>query len=279
MLDGLFTRKWSLILGIFKDKQRVKKTHVFLKAIVEKMMIQEVKGHFMVRPKRINCGQAFVPEPQIGKRFFYRIGTNSEPRINNTVVNYEATLLISVRQFQYLICRMLGCNDVPGSGNSDKYDHHIEKNQQQFNLSFFSNLGLSQTMGGHQFYGVAVAANTTSYLNTKNLSRNQQKNPGNILIVFKNQNQNNEVCISIHPKFFDSEGEGRRNENLQISLQALFMDATMALNSNSPVYNVTPDNFLQLDYVVTSGQNKEKEYKDAVQKWNQVQSNVMRPTR
>src|SRR3990167_289573 len=85
--------------------------------------------HFRVRRRQVNGPQLFqnvIQEPQTGKRFFYDLDNQGFPVDRNTVINYEASLQLSLEEFQQLIRDITGSKNPTVTKNS--YTHHLDKN-------------------------------------------------------------------------------------------------------------------------------------------------------
>src|SRR3990167_4003012 len=220
--------------------------------------------HFMVRRRQVNGPQLFqngIQEPQTGKRFFYVLDNQGFPVDKNTVINYEASLPLSLEEFQQLIRDITGSQNPTVTKNSytHHYTHHLDKNNNGLGTLIDINyctqiLGLPNNINGYNLAKIGIAV---SYIPAR---YNDNRANGNVLFIFCDQNnQNNEVCISIHTI------PSNQSTNYFTQLMPLLNTAVNSLQpQNNPFWQLKPsDDFNTLGYVVTKGQNQESEYKNA----------------
>ncbi|MBA3537558.1 MAG: hypothetical protein H0T84_13280 [Tatlockia sp.] len=202
--------------------------------------------HFMVRKNQYKP-QIFQNAPQTGKCFFYHLNTQGYPRLDNTVINYELSLIISQAEFIQLIQNITG-NPHP-TAPTPKYNYHLPKQNNCIDLNYCTNaLGLPKSIKGYSLKTIGIAANYGA-----------NSADGNLLFLFNdNKNSSNEIAISIHIKY-----SAKRNNALN-QLVSDLSKAVSQLNTQKWLWQLNiSDDFNKLGYGVTRGPSEYLTYKNA----------------
>lgn len=193
----------------------------------------------------------------MGKRFFYELNHQGFPVEKNTVMNYECSISLSYTEFKRLIQNITGYRNPTESTN--KYNYHLPKQDNLIDLIYCTRtLGLPNAINGCNLATIAIAANYK-----KNFAK------GNILFIFTDpNNQDNEICISVHIKY-----SSKDTNYLNSLIQQLNQAANQISSPNNALWQLKPwDDFNRLGYVVTSGEQEAADYRSAYE--NEISNQI-----
>jgi hypothetical protein len=204
--------------------------------------------HFMVRKLQPN-NQLFQTRSQTGKCFFYHLNSQGYPIPDNTVINYELSLRISQVEFIQLIKNITG-QPQPTSQTPD-FNYHLPKQNNWIDHNYCINaLGLPTSIKGYSLSTIGIAANYDA-----------KSANGNILFIFADQNNTNEIGISIHIDYAP-----QKTNTLNQLIDELGKAVTQ-LNTQKWLWQLNiSDDFNKLWYTVTRGKQEYFNYKQAFDK-------------